>query len=287
MANDAALDSQPDLAPDERPVIRKVKTKPVSDPPPVLVDTSRLVFSDEFVMDSVGIEQKEILSYINGKAIPLLGDDFYYSYQYLNGILSFIALKSKQHVAGRLPLFYPALILQGNFVYKKTDADYFYYLTNKDGFCSAEVAYEERPNHLMIQQVPVNSPPATLKLTWSLARKNLFLNAALLAFLGLSTLFLALSAKGYDTARKEQQRLVAQVAPVIPRGLPSFINSVADLGKKIEGKGFIVKVALAKDQLTCTIKFNQDADAQVFLRTTGGNYEGDKVIYTTALSAAR
>lgn len=287
MANDAALDTQPDFAAEERPVIRKEKWQTVPEPPPVLVDTSHLVFSDEFVMDSVGIEQKEISAYINGKAAPLLGDDFYYGYQYQNGILSFIALKSKQYVAGRLPLFYPALLLQGNFVYKKPDADYFYYITNKDGFCSAEVAYEERPNHLMIQQVPVNNPPATLKLTWSLARKNLLLNAALLAVFCLSCLFLALSAQGYDTARKEQQRMAAQVSPVVPRGLPPFINSVADLGKKIEGKGFIEKVALAKDQLTCTIKFKQDADAQVFLRTTGGNYEGDKVVYTTALSAAR
>jgi hypothetical protein len=292
MANNAALDTQPDFATndqtvDDRPIIRAGGSKKKSEQPPLFINTSQLVFSDEFIMDSVGIEQKEILAYINGKAAPLLGDDFYYGYQYLNGILSFIALKSKQHVAGKLPLFYPALILQGNFVYKKPNADYFYYITNKDGFCSAEVAYEERQNFLPISQVPVQNPPATLKLTWSLARKNLFLNATLLAIFCLSALFLVFSAKGYDTARQEQQRLAAQVSPVIPRGLPSFINSVADLGKKIEGKGYIEKVALLKDQLTCTIKFKQDADAQVFLRTTGGNYEGDKVVYTTALSAAR
>ncbi|MFA6823461.1 MAG: hypothetical protein WCR32_06615 [Geobacter sp.] len=287
MANDAAFDTQPGLEPARRPVVRKKRDPHPSEPSTASANISQLVFSDEFIMDSVRIEQKEILAYINGKAAPLLGDDFYYSYHYENGILAFIALKNKQHVAGRLPLFYPALLLQGNFVYKKPDADYVYYITNKDGFCAAEVAYDERPNHLSISQTPVTSTPATVKLTWSLARKNWYLNAALVTVFCLAALFLAVSAKEYDAARQEQQQIASQLQPVIPRGLPSFINTVADLGKKVEGKGFIERVALANDQLSCTIKFKQDADAQVFLRTIGGNYEGDKVVYTTALSAAR
>lgn len=248
---------------------------------------SGMVFNDEFVMDSVGIEQKDLMAYINGKAMPLLGDDFYYSYYYSDGILSFIALKSKQYVVGKLPLFYPALMLQGNFVYKKPDAEYFYYITNKDGLCSTEVGYDQRQGYLPIGQVPVAKIPATMKLKWSLGKKTLFINAFMGAIFVMAVLFFIISSKNYDSARAEQQRQAAQLAPVIPRGLPSFINSVAELGKKIEGKGYIEKVSLVKDQLSSTIKFKQDADAQVFLKNSGGKYEGDKVIYTTALSAAR
>lgn len=248
---------------------------------------SGMVFSDEFVMDSVGIEQKDLMAYINGKAMPLLGDDFYYSYHYSGGILSFIALKSKQYVVGKLPLFYPALMLQGNFVYKKPDADYLYYITNKDGFCSTEIGYDQRQNYLPIGQVPVAKIPATMKLKWSLGKKSLFINAFMGAIFVMAVLFFIVSSKNYDSARAEQQRQAALLSPVIPRGLPPFINSVAELGKKIEGKGFIEKVSLVKDQLSSTIKFKQDADAQVFLKNSGGKYEGDKVIYTTALSAAR
>lgn len=290
MDNDAALDMKPEAPVDERPR-KKAGTgfakKTGNVPSPPTMNQHELVFSDEFVMDSVGIEQKEIMAYINGKAMPILGDDFYYSYYYSSGILSFIALKTKQYAVGKLPLFYPALMLQGSFMHKKPDSDYFYYITNKDGFCSTEVGYDPRPDYLPIAQAPVGSSPATLKLQWSLGKRTFFVNALMVTIFMLSVLFFMLASKSYDTARVEQQRQAAQVSPVVPRGLPPFINSVAELGKKIEGKGYIERVSVAKDQLSCTIKFKQDADAQVFLKTTGGKYEGDKVIYTTALSAAR
>ena len=278
---------------DERP-LRQVggaessnSTNPDPTVLPVLEKPTGMVFSDEFVMDSVGIEQKDIMAYINGKAMPLLGDDFYYSYYYSDSILSFIALKSKQYVVGKLPLFYPALMLQGSFMHKKPDAEYFYYITNIDGLCSAEVGYDLRNDYLPISHVPVAKVPATMKLQWSLGKKTIFVNAFMAAVFVLAVLFFVSSSKNFDTARAEEQRQAAMLSPVVPRGLPSFINSVAELGKKIEGKGYIEKVSLVKDQLSFTIKFKQDADAQVFLKNTGGKYEVDKVIYTSALSAAR
>lgn len=254
---------------------------------PVPDSGNNLVYSEEFVMDSVGIEQKEIMAYISGKAIPILGDDFYYSHYYKDGILSFIALKSKQYQVGKLPLFYPALMIQGSFVYKKPETDYYYYITNRDGFCSTEIGYEQRTGYLPIKEVLPSDPPATLKLRWSLGRKALYYNAVAAAVCILSLFFFFISSKGYDSACQEQLQQAAKVTPVVPRGLPSFINSVAELGQKVEGKGFIERVNLSKDQLTYTIKFNQDADAQVFLKTTGGKYEGDKVVYSTTLSATR
>lgn len=244
------------------------------------------VFSDEFVLDSVRIPRKELTAYIKGKAAHLLGDDFYYGYRYHDGLLSFIALKSNSYLAGKLPFFYPALMTEGKFSYKKQDAESYYYLTNKNGFCSVEVGYEKQPGYIPIEELVIASVPQSMKLTWSLKGKNLHINMILAILLYLSATFFIISSKDYDAARIEQ-RAIAKQSPVVPRGLPPFINSVAEMGKKVEGKGYIRKVTLANRQLSYTIKFKQDADAQVFLKNHGGKYERDKIVFTTALSAAR
>jgi hypothetical protein len=254
---------------------------------PVSPGDSQTVFSDEFVLDSVRIPRRDLLPYIKGKAVPELGEDFYYGYRYNAGVLSFIALKSDRYVVGNLPFFYPALMNEGKFSYKKPDAESYYYLTNSNGFCSVEVGYEKQLGYLPIEEISLPSVPKSMKLQWSLAKKNLYLDVFMAIFLCFSAIFYVVSSKSYDTAMAEQKRVASKLTPIIPRGLPSFINSVADMGKMIEGKGYIEKVTLVRDQLSYTIKFKHEEDLQVFLKNHGGRYEGTKVVYTTALSTAR
>lgn len=241
-----------------------------------------------FVTDSVEIEKKDIISYINGKSQPILGDDFYYSYVYKDGILSFVSFASKKNVAGQIPVIAPALLRKGKFYYNSDGV--YYFIENEGGKIKTEVAYDEREGYADITKIEKLSGdiPKTLKLKWSLQAKG-----DKLFYLGIAMLIISIAYfldAGIDI--KPEVKLTKTLTPAVavqkasPQGLPDLTRYITDIARDIEGKGYIEKVQVQADNnLQFVIKFKDETYVQSFIARRGGKYENGSIIYTVSLNS--
>lgn len=249
---------------------------------------AEIVFRDEFVADSIVIDAKDILSYIRGKALPLLGDDFFYSHVYDRNrkTLAFIAFKSGSWDCGKLPWLAPALLTEGDF-YREV-GDCFYIVTSKNGLVRVEIDYERRDGYLNIEEVALpENIPATLSVRWSLNRRNRMVHLVLAGLFAVSLLFYLDSSNAYtEMARKTRSAPLPKPEPgARTRHMASVPTLIQNVAAAIDGKGVVEKAEINADTMTFTIQFDKYYDAENFLSkfNSGGNYENGKVIYSAPL----
>lgn len=252
--------------------------------------SKQIVFREEFVADSIVIDEKDILPYIKGKAFPLLGDDFFYSHIYRKELkaLSFIAFKSGSWDCGKLPWLAPALLQDGD--YYNRVGDCYYMINSKNGLVKVEVDYEGREGYADINEVALPEDiPATLGIRWSLNRRNWMTHFMLVAAFTVSVLFYVRSSNAYD----EVVRKTRNSSPSKPeessartRHMSSVPVMIQNIAAAIDGKGVVEKAEIHADTMTFTVQFDKYYDAENFLSrfTTGGKYENGKVVYSAPLS---
>jgi hypothetical protein len=235
-----------------------------------------------FVADSVAIEKKDILNYIRGKSHALLGNDFYYSYVYKNGILSFLAFASKKYISGALPVIAPALLRNGKYFYSP-GGNIYYFIENNNGIIKTDVGYEEKKDYTDITSVGelTGDIPDTLSLRWSLQPENNKLLSIGITVFALSVIFFFVS----DIKRGGTKQVITNADPVIEikkQELPDVISKITDIGREVVGKGYIEKMQMNPEGLLFVIKFRDEKYVQSFISRRGGKYENDAVLYTSS-----
>jgi hypothetical protein len=248
------------------------------------------VFRNEFVVDSIVIDGKDIMPYIRGKAQSVIGDDFFYSHVYDRRLktLSFIAFKSGSWDCGKLPWLAPAMLSEGDYYHRVGDS--YYMVTSRNGIVRVELDYEGRDGYLDIGEAPLpETIPATLMVRWSLNRRTWMVHLALVALFAISVLFCIDSTNAYtDAARNPRGVAPARHVEGAARtrhmaSVPTLIQNVA---AAIDGKGVVEKAEVSGDTMTFTMQFDKYYDAENFLSkfTGGGKYENGKVVYSAPLT---
>jgi len=242
------------------------------------------IFSRDFVIDSLFLDKKDIKNYITGKAIPILGDDYYYGYTYKDGRLSFIAQRSNSMDVGHLSAFAPAFLKPGAYMYK--DGMKYYVINHaEDGIVKAYVHYELPAEATDISEMNINDIseeiPPTLFFKWSLARNQRPMNLVLLAVFVLTLIAFAWSAQSYSDLSRRTATLGEQGQSAnhsTADRLPDITEVVKECVKRVDGRGTIRQVRTENEAIVFTIQFPIENDARDFIAKNGGKYENDQVV---------
>jgi len=269
-------------------------------------NVEKLVFSPDFIVDSVRIKKKDILSYVKGKCIPLFGDDFYYAYVYEKGVLKFIALKTSEYVKGNLPLFFIGFLRQGKFYYYSRETRICYVIENSADriavYVDASIPSDALNFEELVQnfkegrELNIKDIPDTLFLRWSLEQESsLLLKVSLIllvfSFLFFMGMFVKQRMVVANMQKLAKEKVIREGGKVEGHNVvqrhgneKSFIFTVGDIASFVSGKGYIESIRYEKGELVFTLKFESEVFLNEFLAKYGGRYEDGKVVYTTRVS---
>jgi hypothetical protein len=259
----------------------------------------KIVFEEPFCLDKVIIEKKDIIKYIKGKSIPLLGEDFYYCYTYDGGVLNFVSFKSSSYQTGAVHLVVKAILHEGRYCAQTPSSSILYYIDNDGQRINVEVDYDVREGYEMLHAETARRDIqealksfATIRASWSLQKSALSINVLLIAvFAALMVAALTVSWKlksakvSFEAERARKSRPVASAN--ISARLPDVVSVISKVGDEVYGKGVIEKAEIRGGNMEFVISFKTEQSAQSFMRQFGGSYEQGKIIYSTPVSPGR
>ncbi len=246
------------------------------------------VHLEEYVAESVVIPKREIENYIKGRCIPILGDNFYYTYTYKNGVLLFIAGKSKNFVKGKFPVLSVVFMGEGDYYLKDKNKEFYHYFISKGNEIQHVITYKKPESGVEINEdllLSVGKIPKQLRLRWSLDNKSYLSIGLVVFFVGLLTYFFVLN-EAYNKKdlilKNRQNQLMSQV-----NVSTSAKISLADLLNKVEKSiedGKILKIYQSDKKFVVEVYFDKEMSAQKFLEMHGGTYENNKVVFSLDFS---
>jgi len=243
----------------------------------------RIIFKEKFYVGKIKIDEDRLLEYLEGIAYTALGaknKDFYYCYFKQKDTIFYFIVLSDDDIDGSLFIFFPALFSEGKYFYKKDDE---FYIIIRD----AENIYIEKseniePDYHDIQQIAIKlsqnkSLPSSLYLKWALKKdRNLLLKISFIIF-SFSLLTFTIK-KIFFPQQKNDTNLIYIKSE---NKLPNLAIIIKDVSKLVKDKGLVEKVELINDKLQFVIQFENRKDAEEFVKKYGGQYENNKVIYST------
>lgn len=250
------------------------------------------VLPDNFIVDSQEIGPKDVKAYIHGRAVECFGPDYYYGYTYQGGILNFYACSSKIHIAGRVPILAPAFMHDGRFEICHEGRTFV--LVNEASKVSCSIVYEQLEPAIDLAEMDLDSwssVPETMHLHWSLKKEVKYPGVISAIVFLLAAGFLALQARGYDTAYRQEISLqqTANAATdqknSVDHSLPDVSQTIEQTSKDIVMAGGIIKqVRMGDGQkgLTFIIGMPDESSAQRLISgKPGATYQGGNVTLTT------
>jgi hypothetical protein len=239
----------------------------------------------------VDIRPGECAGVIENAVADDLGKDFFYSY-FLNPAdrtLRYVAFKSKRWLAGKVPVFAPALANPGTYSLSIGHGDHCRYLVIDTVH---GVVIRKRKNLVDTDLAAVALSPSfsgkpqapSLRLRWSRAKRS-SRATMMAACLALACAMLDVSAGYLATVRQERlaevEARTRQVEKSMSR-LPSLLSVISRVETMLSGTGQIALVLLTPEGLKFRVKFDDVSKASIFKSKigTGGVLEGTTVTYT-------
>lgn len=244
------------------------------------------IHAEPFVLHSIKISKKDIMRYIRNKSVPTLGDDYYYAYTYVNNILTFISIKSKEHAKGSLSRFAHAILNKGSFYYSPEKSKKIYFLENRNGLIKLEVGTaedikSEHRNLMSLQTDDLKKCPKTLYFQWSLQRQaSVALGSSLVVFvISLIMSFgITLQQNNYHDTISRSMRAVGEIKKTYEKISPMDVVAITkNLVAKTKGSGYIRYVKYDKNskdnsqqqKLSYELVFSQLTLAEQFAKENG------------------
>jgi len=247
----------------------------------------KFIHMEPFVLHSIKLNKKDILKFIKNKSMSSLGDDYYYSYSYANGVLNFISVKSTEHATGCLPAFTYAFLNPGHYYYNQEKSKKFYFLVNKNGFVKLEVGTAEdlKPEHKNLQQLnnaDFLKLPKTIFFEWSLQKSaSIALGSSIVVFACslIIALGISLQQNNYKDTISRSMRAVSEIKSTYEKISPvDVVSVIKSISEKTQGSGYVRYVKFDKantvsnqksDKLSYELVFNQLSLAEAFAKENG------------------
>lgn len=272
-------ESELGAAPENEPATKGKRSKQVE-----------TAFEDTFVLGTQEFSKggaKEILTFIRGKCADSVGSDFYYLYTFKNGVLKYMATKSKKHITGATTVFVRAFYEDGTFLYKY-GRRYFMVKSSEDTLeWHMHMDLPTEP-YIEVTDERVALPPkapATIQFQWSLYKQHIVTEFVLCGVLLASLAFYGTTLTAFNAVQKKADDIKRQQTAAT--NAPKPITSTVDLAEILTSArskiapydGRIYQIKIGKDGIVTALTFPNENVSRMFLERNGGSkYEDGKVL---------
>jgi len=254
-------------------------------------------FGDTFFVESKKVDDPKIIKeVIRGVALDLFPDndscrsnDFYYSYLYEDGTLTYAILKSTSYLTGKFPGFLPAMLNPGRYIYQW--GSQYYVIENIGGMVTSTLHNEPQQDGEDLRELAAKGVftdvPSTLCLQWSLTHHHRPITVimagvfiALLAGYGLSM-------QGYNQLSKRVATLNTSTPQAEKVMIPRIDARIRTVAEALQPYGAMIKFVkkMDKSNLAFSVQFKNENDAREFILHKGGTYEDGKVVFAMPIQS--
>lgn len=251
---------------------------------------------DVFYVETAKIEDnRDVVTYIRNEALDLLKDengeesgDFYFAYVYRDQTVNYLVARSSSYIAGKIPAIAPAFMAPGRYLYRFGRRQ-FVIEHAEDGKMTTYSGIERHEGCIDLTDFSGEGTPPevpdTLRLQWSLARRDMNTNLILTIVLILTAcncLYQGMRYEKITTRAKElaQKNIEAQSAvhKMPESNLGALPALIGDIAGRMEGKGSISAIKIDGDRLAVSLVFVNEDEARNYIGKNGGVYVEGKVL---------
>ena len=259
----------------------------------LVAELSGLFFIETYRLE----DKKDVVPYIRAEASRLFRDDrgedhgnYFYSYNYDNGVLHFLIARSNAHIEGKLPAIAAVFFTPGKYMYR-SGLRYIVIEHHGEGEISSSVAYD-RPEgcidltdvnaDTIIESLP-GKIPKSLYFKWSMGGNNVNVNLILACtvFLGLCNLVYQGHAYDQISGKARDLKTKSAMTPEVKQdgqNLSAFPDIIREISAKMGGKGRLSSIKGDGTKLTVNIVMENEIESREFIKKNGGIYENGKVV---------